>query len=61
MSPGRAGEQKPQGDKKVQGIKAEVRGTLHFESGRGYFISITVRPYDKVEEENRVSVPAGCR
>jgi hypothetical protein len=52
MSPGRADEQKPQEDKKGQGIQAEVRGTLHFESGRGYFIS--VKPADKVGREMRV-------
>jgi hypothetical protein len=52
MSPGRTDEQKPQGDKREQGIQAEVRGTLHFESGRGYFIS--VKPADKTEQEMRV-------
>jgi hypothetical protein len=29
-----------------------VRGTLHFESGRGYFLS--VRPVDKARRETRV-------
>lgn len=39
MSPGRADQQKPQGARKEQFIQAEVRGTLHFENGRSYFIS----------------------
>jgi hypothetical protein len=49
---GRAEEPKPQQGKKEQGIKAEVRGTLRFESGRGYFIA--VKPADKAEQEMRV-------
>ena len=52
MSPGRADQRKPQEDRKEQGIQAEVRGTLHFESGRGYFIS--VKPADKAGREMRV-------
>jgi hypothetical protein len=52
MSPGRADEQKPQEAKKEQGIQAEVRGTLHFESGRGYFIS--VKSPDEAEQEMRI-------
>jgi hypothetical protein len=55
LSSGRAAEEKPQADKKEQGIKAEVRGTLHFESGqsgRGYFIS--VKSDAEVANENRV-------
>jgi hypothetical protein len=40
MSPGRADEQKLPKAKKEQGIQAVVRGTLHFESGRGYFLSV---------------------
>ena len=52
MAPGHADEQKPQEGKKEQGIHADVRGTLNFESGRGYFIS--VKPADKVEQEMRV-------
>jgi hypothetical protein len=52
MSLGRADEQKTQESKKEQGIQAEVRGTLHFESGRGYFIS--VKPADEAEQEMRV-------
>jgi len=42
MSPGRT----------EQGIRAEVRGTLRFENGRGYFIA--VKPAGKVKEEMRV-------
>ena len=42
MSPGRT----------EQGIRAEVRGTLRFENGRGYFIA--VKPADKAKEEMRV-------
>ena len=52
MSRGHADEQKPQEAKNEQGINAEVRGTLHFESGRGYFIS--VKPTDKEGWEMRV-------
>ena len=52
MSLGHADEQKPQEVKNAQGINAEVRGTLHFESGRGYFIS--VKPTDKAAREMRV-------
>jgi hypothetical protein len=52
MSPGRADEQEFQKAKKVQGIQAVVRGTLHFESGRGYFLSM--QPVDKAGRETRV-------
>ncbi len=52
LSLGRADEQQPQEAKNEQGIRAEVKGTLHFESGRGYFIS--VKPADKVGRETRV-------
>jgi hypothetical protein len=52
MSSGRADEPKPEADKNEQGIKAEVRGTLHFEDGHGYFI--TVKPADTTEPEMRV-------
>jgi len=52
LSLGRADEQPPQEAKNEQGIRAEVKGTLHFESGRGYFIS--VKPADKVGRETRV-------
>jgi hypothetical protein len=52
MSLGHADEQKPQEVKSDQGINAEVRGTLHFESGRGYFIS--VKSTDKAAREMRV-------
>jgi hypothetical protein len=52
MSSGRADEQKAREDKKQQGIQAEVRGTLHFESGHGYFI--TVKPADMAGREMRV-------
>ncbi|MFO0964659.1 MAG: hypothetical protein U0793_03605 [Gemmataceae bacterium] len=45
---------KPAADKvkNDQGIQAEVRGDLHFESGHGYFISI--KPANKDENELRV-------
>src|SRR5436190_22702067 len=52
LSAGRGDEQKPRDDTKEQGIKAEVRGTLRFESGRGYFIA--VKPANKTEQEMRV-------
>ena len=52
MSTGRADEQEPRQAKKEHGIQAEVKGTLHFESGRGYFIS--VKPADKTGREMRV-------
>jgi hypothetical protein len=52
MSLGRADEQKPQEDKKGQGVQAEVRGTLHFEHGRGYFLS--VKSADKAGYQMRV-------
>jgi RNA polymerase sigma factor (sigma-70 family) len=40
---------KSQADKKEDSIQAEVRGTLHFEHGRGYFIS--VKSHDKFAED----------
>jgi hypothetical protein len=49
MSPGRADDQNP---KKEQGIQAEVRGILHFENGRGYFIA--VKTAGKTQPEMRV-------
>jgi hypothetical protein len=52
MSPGRGDEPKQQGEKRSQGIQAEVRGTLHFENGHGYFI--TVKPAEKPDQEMRV-------
>ena len=52
MSSGRADEPKPQGDKRAQGIEARVRGTLQFENGHGYFI--TVKSADKPDQEMRV-------
>jgi hypothetical protein len=52
ISSGRGDEPTPQSDTKMDGIKAEVRGTLRFESGRGYFI--TVKPAKKTEQEMRV-------
>jgi len=52
MFPGRADVQQPQEDKNEQGIQAAVRGTLHFESGRGYFIA--VKPADKARRAMRV-------
>jgi hypothetical protein len=52
MSSGRGDEPLPQADTKADGIKAEVRGTLRFESGRGYFIA--VKPAKKTEQEMRV-------
>lgn len=39
-------------DKKMDFIKAEVRGILRFEDGRGYFIS--VKSAEKPERDNRV-------
>src|ERR1700722_10845780 len=39
-------------DKNMDSIKAEVRGILRFEDGRGYFIS--VKSAEKPERENRV-------
>jgi hypothetical protein len=39
-------------DKNKDSIKAEVRGILRFEEGRGYFIS--VKSAEKPERENRV-------
>ena len=52
MPHGRADEQKAPGDRQEPGIKADVRGTLRFESGRGYFIS--VKSGDQAERESRV-------
>jgi hypothetical protein len=52
LSIGRADEKKPQEAKNEQGIRAEVRGILHFESGHGYFIS--VKPTEKAGRETRV-------
>jgi len=52
LSFGRADEQNPQEAKNEQGIRAVVRGTLHFESGRGYFI--TVKTTDKAERKTQV-------
>src|SRR5947199_9092475 len=52
LSAGRGDEQQPRDDTKEQGIKAEVRGTLRFESGRGYFIA--VKPANKTEQDMRV-------
>jgi hypothetical protein len=40
MSPGAADCQGPQPAKAGPGISAEVRGTLRFENGRGYFITV---------------------
>jgi RNA polymerase sigma factor (sigma-70 family) len=49
--PGGAGStsRQSQADKKEGGIKAEVRGTLRFEDGRGYFIS--AKSSDKIAED----------
>jgi uncharacterized protein YpmB len=44
--------EKPDKAAKEQYIKAEVRGTLHFESGRGYYIA--VKPTDKADQEMRI-------
>jgi hypothetical protein len=55
MSPGRADEQKLQEARKVQGIQAVVRGTLHFESG--YFLSVP--SVDKAGHETRVWLRTG--
>jgi hypothetical protein len=52
LSSGRGDEQNPQADRKGQCIKAEVSGTLRFESGRGYFIA--VKPANATEQEMRV-------
>jgi hypothetical protein len=52
MLSGRGDEPTPQADNKEDGIKAEVRGTLRFESGRGYFIA--VKPANKTKQEMRV-------
>src|SRR5437899_219531 len=52
MPLGLADDQKPDGDKPEQGIQAEVRGTLHFEAGRGFFVS--VKSSDQAEKESRV-------
>ena len=52
VSLGRADEQKPREPKKEQGIHAEVTGTLHFEAGHGYYI--TVKPAEKAGHETRV-------
>src|SRR5437867_8397072 len=52
MSSGPEDEPKSQGDNKEDGIKAEVSGTLDFETGRGYFIS--VERVDKAEQKMRV-------
>ena len=49
---GHADEQKPQDAKHESGIRAEVRGILHFEDGHGYFVSVT--PNDKPARETRV-------
>jgi hypothetical protein len=53
MSSAQGDEHKTQKDtREVQNIKAEVRGTLHHESGHGYFIA--VKPANKAEAEMRV-------
>ena len=52
MSSGRGDEPPPQANANEDGIKAEVRGTLRFESGRGYFIA--VKPTKQTEQEMRV-------
>jgi hypothetical protein len=52
MSSGRGDEPIPQADTKEDGIKAEVRGSLRFQSGRGYFIA--VKPANNREQEMRV-------
>jgi hypothetical protein len=51
MSPGSAEGHNPQDAKREQGIRAEVKGTLHFENGRGYFISVRA---EKAGRETRV-------
>lgn len=50
-SPGQGDKPKPQADND-DGIKAEVRGTLRFESGCGYFIA--VNPLSDREYETQV-------
>jgi hypothetical protein len=52
LSSGHGDETKPQDARKEQGIQAEVRGTLRFESGHGYYIA--VKPFDKKEKDMRV-------
>jgi hypothetical protein len=52
LSLGHADEPRPQEGKNEQSIRAEVTGTLHFESGRGYFVSVT--PTDKAVHPTRV-------
>lgn len=52
LSIGQTYEKKPQETKNEQGIRAEVRGTLHFENGRGYLIAVI--PTDKAERATHV-------
>jgi hypothetical protein len=50
----RAEKDEPPMDKNKDFIKAEVSGTLRFEAGRGYFI--TVNSAEKPERQYRVSL-----
>jgi hypothetical protein len=52
LSIGQVDEKKPQEAKNEQGIRAEVRGILHFENGAGYFIA--VNPTDKAAQATQV-------
>lgn len=51
-SQGIADEPNAPGDKQARSIQAEVRGTLHFQAGRGYFISVKFG--DAAERDSRV-------
>ncbi len=52
MSSAHADKSKSQNDNKEDGIKAEVRGTVHFASGHGYYIS--VKTAGRAKQEMRV-------
>jgi hypothetical protein len=52
VSSGRGDVSAPVEDTQADGIKAEVRGTLRFENGRGYFI--VVKSARQTEQEMRV-------
>jgi hypothetical protein len=52
LSAGYGDQAKPRRDNNQDGIKAEVRGTLRFESGRGYYIA--VKPAEKAQPDMRV-------
>jgi hypothetical protein len=52
MSSGGADAKEPAADKETGYIKAEVRGTLRFQEGRGYFIAF--KSEDAPQREHRV-------